>query len=194
MHIFSVHQWVNFCICAHRNVLPRLSGESPACLFLQLLSPTNLITIDWWLFLILDFHINGIIEYEVLCVWLHSFNLISVIDSIWHLIIIIISNFGVARQCFKCFIYNDSFNLHSSQWVGTAIILDLLVRRKADRGQSPGSAGTVRLQSHPSRPCWPLRTMSAAEEHQPCSAPKDAYSRQRPDAWSGLMCLLEWLR
>lgn len=149
MHRLSARGWVNCCNCAHRFSLPPSSGESSLCFLLQLPFPTNLITIDCWLFLILDFHINGIIEYELLCVWLHSFNLISMIVSIWHLIIIIISNFGVARQCFKCFIYNESFNPHSGQWVRTAIIPNLLVRWKAGRGQQPGSAGSVGLQSRP---------------------------------------------
>lgn len=70
----------------------------------------------------------------------------------------------------------------------TAIIPNLLVRRKAGRGQQPGSAGTVGLQSSPSVLCW---VMSAADKHQPCTAPKDVCSRQSTDAGGSLMCLLK---
>lgn len=47
------------------------------------------------------------------------------------------------------------------------------------------------IAESPSVLCWPLGVMSAADEHQPCTDPKDVCSGQSSDAGSNLMCLLK---
>lgn len=47
---------------------------------------------------------------------------------------IVIKYFLSTRHCFKCFLYNDSLNPHSSP-MGCTVIIVTLLKGKTERGQ-----------------------------------------------------------